>query len=178
MIRIFVGAILSSILLGCSSNEKENYSSIDNVELITNNETDSGKINSIIPTITNENGPPFTDTCNCLFEYIGGFHSSKNRYDLIICGKDWNPKSWSCSYTFGEIINNEFPPDTTITDFRIHLVDIKKSNKKIDLAFFESDVIQKNLIVTQRLWPGDKFSKCKFDPNKTGKYPKPEQWIE
>ncbi len=113
----------------------------------------------------------FIDTCKCSFAYIGEIKSSKNRLDLIISGKGWNPNYYSCSYTWGELVNNEFPPDSTIQDFRVHLMDLEKV-ENLDSSFFVSKAFNDNLIATY--YKGI----CVFDPNKTGKYPKPKQWIE
>lgn len=184
MMKTIVGILLSIVLFGCNSepekrNPQDEYDPYENE--VIENETDiviDQKSNHDVAVINNEDGPPFSDTCKCSFNYLGGFNYNKSRYDLLISGTGWNPEYWSCTFTFGELISNEFPPDTLITDFRIHLVDLQKINKKLDSAFFESAIIQENLMATQRLWPGDEYTKCKFDPNKTGKYPKPKQWIE
>ncbi len=184
MMKTIVGILLSIVLFGCNSepekrNPQDEYDPYENE--VIENETDiviDQNSNHDVAVINNEDGPPFSDTCKCSFNYLGGFNYNKSRYDLLISGTGWNPEYWSCTFTFGELISNEFPPDTLITDFRIHLVDLQKINKKLDSAFFESAIIQENLMATQRLWPGDEYTKCKFDPNKTGKYPKPKQWIE
>lgn len=182
--KTIVGILLTIVLFGCNSEPKnsspnkefdpfENKSAVNDIDNVLNQ-----KSNDAATLINNEDGPPFSDTCICSFDYLGGFRYNNDRYDLLISGTGWNPNYWSCTFTFGELISNEFPPDTLINDFRIHLVDLKKINKPLDSILFESALIQKNLIATQKLWPGDAYTKCKFDPNKTGKYPKPKQWIE
>ena len=181
MTRTIIGILLSFVLFGCGSDPEpsnsdnqvdQNIKENDKQELITE------ESNTSEPIIKNEDGPPFSDSCTCRFDYIAEFRYNDHRYDLILSGKEWNPEYWSCTYSFGELISNEFPPDSLITDFRIHLVNIEKFDTKMDSILFESEYFQNNLIATQRLWPGDEYTKCKFDPNKTGKYPKPEQWIE
>lgn len=125
-----------------------------------------------------QNGPPFTDTCSCSFNRIGGIKSEKGRFDLIIEGKGWNPNSYSCTYSWGELISNEFPPDSSISDFRIHLLDVAMPDQKIDSTFLKSEIFNNNLIATYSKCKGEKYMTCKFDPNNTGKYPRPRKWIE
>lgn len=48
-----------------------------------------------------------------------------------------------------------------------------KKEAKIDFDPFED-----NLIATFSRLPNEKYMTCKFDPNETGKFPKPEQWAE
>lgn len=178
--KTIIGVLLISVLFGCNSNTANDNHQENVKSVISENQSPQEKSDQKFanpqPKINNEDGPPFSDTCDCSFDYLGGFESGNNRYDLFISGKGWNPNYWSCTYTFGELINNEFPPDTTITDFRIHLVDLSKI-KKLDIETFNSSIIQKNIIATQRFAPKEEF-KCQFDPNKTGKYPKPKQWVE
>lgn len=181
MIRTIELIFLGITLIGCQtegelSNETEIPDPI--AEKNINSPDTLNKIDEKSIEINNEDGPPFSDSCDCTFDYIASFNYNKHRYDLIISGKGWNPEFWSCTYVFGELISNEFPPDSSVTDFRIHLVDIAKFDSEMDSALFESELVQNKLIATQRLWPGDEYTKCKFDPNKTGKYPKPEQWVE
>ena len=179
--QTIVAIMLSIVLFGCSntaekemvSNESLNETSQTGQEVLPTQEHET-----TTPKINNEDGPPFSDSCICSFDFIAEFKYNDHRFDLILSGKGWNPDFWSCTYSFGELMSNEFPPDTTITDFRIHLVDLEKFESEVDSAIFESELIQNKLIATQRLWPGDEFTKCKFDPNKTGKYPKPKQWLE
>ena len=134
------------------------------------------KVNDIM--FIDQNGPPFSDSCACTFNYIGEIRSEIDRYDLLISGKGWDPNSYSCSYSWGELISNEFPPDPLISDFRIHLLDIEILDQKIDSTFLRSEIFNNNLIATYSKRDGEKYMTCKFDPNKTGKYPKPKQWIE
>lgn len=144
------------------------YSCVDNQNIIENSSNSKDTL-----LLTKES---ISDTCLCSFETLKGFYYNQIRYDLIITTSNWNPNDYSCTYSFGELISNEFPPDSIITDFRIHLIDIKKLDFRLDSASFESETIQKQIIATQKLWDGDDFVKCKFDPNHTGKYPKPKQW--
>ena len=128
--------------------------------------------------INNEDGPPFTDTCLCSFDYIGKIRTGTKRFDLILAGKGWNPSFYSCSWTWGELIYNEFPPDSMVTDFRIHLVDIDKLDKNTDSTFLTTEQFNENLIATYSKTGNNEYMTVKFDPNKTGKYPKPKQWTE
>ncbi|MGQ3013374.1 MAG: hypothetical protein ACT6QS_06690 [Flavobacteriales bacterium] len=116
------------------------------------------------------------DTCACTFDIIGEIHNGE-RLDLLISGRGWNPKSYACSYTWGEFIYNEFAPDT-VTDFRIHLVDLEKEQVQPDKAFLNSKTFNDNLIATYAKQEGNTNMRCRFDPNRTGKYPKPEHWID
>lgn len=135
-------------------------------------------LTQVVTLINNEDVPPFTDTCLCSFDYIGKIRTGTKRFDLILAGKGWNPSFYSCSWTWGELINNEFPPDSMVTDFRIHLVDIDKLDKNIDSTFLTTKQFNENLIVTYSKTGKNEHMTCKFDPNKTGKYPKPKQWTQ
>ena len=128
--------------------------------------------------IETDDGPPFSDTCVCSFEYIGKIRTSRQRFDLIISGKGWNPSYNSCVFSWGELINNESPPDTLVTDFRIHLVDIASLDKNIDSIFLSSKLFSDNLIATFSKASNEKYMTCKFDPNRKGKYTKPKKWTE
>jgi hypothetical protein len=164
--------ITTSILFFASTHSKR-------TETGTNKSSDS--TTSLIQdkvTIDNEDGPPFSDTCLCSFDYIGKIRTSEKRFDLILAGKGWNPSFYSCSWTWGEIINNEFPPDSIISDFRIHLVDLDKLDNNLDSTFLTNKQFNENLIATYSKTSNDEYMTCKFDPNKTGKYVKPKQWTE
>ena len=152
------------LVLSCSETEKvENK--INSIEHISSK-------------ADNEEGPPFSDTCLCSFEKIGEVKSSNNRCDIFISGKGWNPNYKSCSWSWGELIYNESPSDTLLTDFRIHLVDVDKLDKKIDTTFLNSKNFNENLIATFSKTKEEAYMTCKFDPNKIGKYPKPKHWTE
>ena len=125
-----------------------------------------------------EDGSPFSDTCLCSFNKLGEVRWNKDRCDVFISSKGWNPDYYSCSWSWGEFINNESPEDTSIIDFRIHLVDLDKIHQTIDSAFLSSKYFNDNLIATFSKTQGEKYRTCKFDPNKMGKYPKPKQWTE
>lgn len=180
MIKPIFGILISIVLFGCDS-EPENVNSQNEFDSFESGTVDNETYQSVdqIPEeketqINNEDGPPFSDTCLCTFEYIGEFRTRVNRFDLVLSGKGWKPEYWSCSWTWGELINNEFPPDSLVTDFRIHLVDLEK----IDSNTFISNKFKDNLIATYSRLPNEEYMTCKFDPNKTGKYPKPKQWVE
>ncbi len=170
--KIIIIFIATSVLIFACNNSQKSYrkgiSSHDSTISLTQVET----------TINNEDVPPFSDSCLCSFDYIGKIRTGAKQFDLILSGKGWTPSFYSCSWTWGEIINNEFPPDSLVTDFRIHLVDIDKLEKNIDSTFLKSKQFNDNLIATYSKSGNNEYMTCKFDPNKTGKYPKPKQWTE
>lgn len=127
--------------------------------------------------VYNDGGPPFSDTCLCSFDMIAEIRSG-NKLDLLISGKNWNPDFYSCSWTWGEYIANEFPGDSTIKEFSIHLVDMDKQKEVLDSRFLLTKTFNDHLIASYSKVPGETYMSCKFDPNKTGKYPKPQQWTE
>lgn len=172
MINKIIIFITTSLLFFACAN-----SPIKDKQTSTSDES-STSITQLEKTIYYEDGPPFSDTCLCSFDYIGKIRSGTSRFDLILAGKGWNPIYYSCSWTWGEIINNEFPPDSLVTDFRIHLVDLDKLEKNIDSTFLKSKQFNDNLIATYSKIGNNEFMICKFDPNRTGKYPKPKQWKE
>ncbi|UOR05520.1 hypothetical protein MUN82_00110 [Hymenobacter aerilatus] len=135
--------------------------------------------NSSLATSTNvteaEDGPPFKVDCPCSFADLGRVRVTPERYDVLVSGKDWNPKLSSCNWIWNELVSNEVPPDTLITDLRIHLLDLSKVTQKIDKDFLESEVFKKNLIATHLMLPNEEYMTTKFDPNKTGKYVGPSK---
>ncbi|MES2132670.1 MAG: hypothetical protein V4506_09985 [Bacteroidota bacterium] len=136
-------------------------------------------INDMVESIgdNNDGGPPFSDSCSCTFNTLAHIKSG-NTLDLVLSGKGWNPNAYSCSWTWGEIIHNEFPDDPTIEEFRIHLLDLDSIHQKSDVPFLQSKEFKQNLIATYSKSEGQTSYTCKFDPNKIGKYPKPKQWRE
>ena len=119
------------------------------------------------------------DSCTCTFSYEGGLKVNEGRYDLFISTTNWNRDCYSCTLKWGELINNEFPPDSSYKDFRIHLLDFKFQKSKItDVSIYLSEIFEDNLIATYSKLPSEENWTCKFDPNNVGKYPKPTQWIE
>lgn len=169
--KIILFITTSNLFFACTNSQK--------TDIVTSKPSDSTpSLTQEKAAIDNEDGPPFSDTCLCSFDNIGKIRTSEKRFDLILAGKGWNPSFYSCSWTWGELINNEFPPDSTITDFRIHLVDLDKLDNKLDSTFLTTKQFNENLIATYSKTGNNKYMTCKFDPNKTGKYPKPKQWTE
>lgn len=125
----------------------------------------------------NDEGPPFSDSCSCTFNTIAHIKSG-NTLDIVLSGKGWNPDAYSCTWTWGEIINNEFPEDPKIEQFSIHLLDLDSIDQKSNVPFLQSKEFKQHLIATYSKSKGQTSYTCKFDPNKTGKYPKPKQWLE
>lgn len=123
-------------------------------------------------------GPPFADTCLCDFHEFGDYKISENNYNIYKRGKGWNPKYYSCSWTWGEDIANIFPEDTNILVMKIHLLDLDNFTIPTNSTEFGSDSIKKYVIATYTWIKGPKEGGCIFDPYKTGKYPKPPQWTE
>jgi hypothetical protein len=119
---------------------------------------------------------PFKYPCESTFEYVGLVKISESRWEEIQIGKGWNPKQHSCSFTWGEHIYNNFPPDTSITDFRMHLVDLDRAEIELTPEFINSRLFKEHLIVTSISGAGE--LKTFWDPHKTSKYPKPKQWRE
>ncbi len=148
------------------SNKKNNVVKNDN----------STKVENVV--INNEDGPPFSDSCLCKFNILGEVKTLPNQLDVIISGKGWNPLFYSCNYIWGELINNQVPSDSTISDLRIHLVDIDKVEGGVDSRFLNSNIFKSNIIVTYSKTANSEIRVCTFDPNKTGKYTKPEIWEE
>ena len=162
---------ISIILFACTNSKKtsKSKSKILNYKSLTIKEKTK---------IENKDFQQNSEDCLCSFDRIGEIKSGNKRFDLIIAGKGWNPSSYSCSWSWGEFINNEFPPDSSIKDFRIHLVDLNKIGKKLDSTFLSTKLFNENLIATYSKTDIEEYMTCKFDPNKTGKYPKPKHWTE
>lgn len=123
-----------------------------------------------------DNELPFKYPCESSFKYIGVIKVSDTRWEEIQIGKGWDSRRHSCTFVWGEHIYNNFPPDTVITDFRMHLVDLDSFDIELTPEFLKSTLFKKNLIVTTI--NGENDLKTIWDPNKTGKYPKPNHWGE
>ena len=185
-LQLFWGISLAALLYSCSMEEKKpkvagteesNYKPQPEIKI---DKPESEKNKNTKPDLEEDDYgyPPFPDTCDCSFQHLGNFRFSPKRYDIVISGKGWNPEYVSCTYTWGEYISNVFPPDTLVTDFRIHLVDIEKLEKPLDSLWFESKRFKNNAIATYAHYEGSQYMVTRFDPFKTGKYKTPEQWME
>lgn len=117
------------------------------------------------------------NTCTCTFDRIGKIRSGE-RLDLLVSGKGWNHTSSACSYTWVNFMLNELLTDDSVTDFRIHLVDLEKEQVQLNKSFLDSKTFKDNLIATYAKQEGKPNMRCGFDPNRTGKYPKPDHWID
>lgn len=75
-----------------------------------------------------EDGPPFKRECPCEFASLGNGVPKAREYNQYISGAGWNGNLPSCTWIWGEYINNEFPPDTTTQVFRIYLLDLPNAS--------------------------------------------------
>lgn len=125
-----------------------------------------------------EDGPPFENECKANFYRFGEYKINNNNCHVYYCGKGWNPKFYSCSWVWGELINNEFSDDTNVTAITIHLLDLDRFTLPQDGTEYGNDSIKNYVIAVYGRNSEGGNAKSIFDPFKTGKYPKPEQWIE
>jgi hypothetical protein len=125
-----------------------------------------------------EEGPPFKDECLCKFDDLGKKDTENKTYNVYISGKGWNPAFTSCSWTWGEMINNISPDDTTIINVKVHLLDLDKFELPKDNSDYSNDSITKHVIAIYKRNTKTGEETCIFDPYKTGKYPRPKQWTE
>ncbi|MBS3915239.1 MAG: hypothetical protein KG003_12140 [Bacteroidetes bacterium] len=159
------------LLAACSQPQNSN----DNQQITDSVQNDKDSEITVPPKNNSEDVPPFSDTCACSFDIIGDIRISPTHMERIISGIGWNPQSHSCSWTWGELIANALPPDSLITVFKIHLVELPKSNITLNPEFIQSNAFKSSLIATNTT-KGMRESLCIFDPFKTGKYPKPKYW--
>lgn len=120
--------------------------------------------------------PPFNYPCDFDFIDMGIVRVSDSRWEEIQCGKGWDSRKGSCTWVYGEHIYNNFFPDSTVTEYRTHLVDLDSSQIEMTPEFLNSELFKSHLIVTTI--NGKDVFETQWDPNKTGKYQKPRQWIE
>jgi hypothetical protein len=125
-----------------------------------------------------EDGPPFKNECAAKFSRFGENKISNDNCNIYFSGKGWNPDYYSCSWTWGELINNEFSEDTNVTFIKIHLLDLDKFFIPKDGSEYGHDSIKKYVITVYSRDSKGGNDKCIFDPYKTGKYPKPKQWVD
>lgn len=125
--------------------------------------------------IDNELGPPFSDSCQCRFNLIKEVRTSEERFDIVYSGKGWNPNYYSCTWVWEELVNNDFPPDSLVSDFRCHLIFADKISDSINLdsSFFKSDWFKSKLIVTFSKEEDEEFTSSKYDPFENGLFSKP-----
>lgn len=170
MIKITLFLLLASMCLSCSESSRETATSSKSksTEAIRIHEN---KVEDEDP----EDGPPFRVDCPCSFEEIGKVRVSKERYDVLISGIGWNPDLKSCHWIWEELVNNEVPPDTLVTDLRIHLLDLGMSNQTMNKDFLQSTAYKENLIATYSQLPGEEYRSTRFASNRTGKYAEPDQ---
>lgn len=121
--------------------------------------------------------PPFNDTCVSSFARIAQVKIN-DTIETIVSGKDWNPEYCSCTYTWGELINNEIPNDSSFKSHRIYLVDLDSIESTIDKEYLDSDEFKNYTIAKYYKKEGEEYKKSYFDPYKIGKYPKPSRWVE
>lgn len=74
-----------------------------------------------------EDGPPFKRECPCEFASLGTSVPKAGEYNQYLSGAGWDANLPSCTWIWGEYINNEFPPDTTTQVFRIYLLNLPKT---------------------------------------------------
>lgn len=119
-----------------------------------------------------------SDSCLCDFHEFGSYKISNENYNIYLSGKGWNQKSYSCSYAWGEDVNNIFVDDTNVIVLKIHLLDLKEFNVPDNSTEFGNDSIRKYVIATYTRDKKKHTDNCIFDPYQTGKYSKPVQWID
>jgi hypothetical protein len=139
----------------------------------TSNNTDSLTIAS-----ADEDGPPFKDECKANFKRFGEYKISNDNCNIYYSGKGWNPEFYSCSWTWGELVNNEFSDDTTVTFIKIHLLDLNQFQLPDNGTDYGNDSIKKYVIAVYSRDSKGGHDESDFDPFKTGKYSKPKQWTE
>lgn len=132
----------------------------------------------IIDSLALDTDVPFKYPCPFEFHHMGEVRVSEERCDEIQCGKGWNPKLHSCTWVYGEHINNQGGPDHLVTDYRMHIVDLDSSEIEMTAEFLESELFQDHIIATTFLDWENKIFRTIWDPSHTGKYPKPEHWID
>lgn len=126
-----------------------------------------------MPDDEEEDGPPFKVECKANFERLGEYKISNDNYNIYYSGKGWDPARTACTWTWAEIINNEFPGDSGVTFFKVHLLDLEKFTLPGDGSEYGRDSIKKYVIATySRNLNGGKES-FRYDPFNTGKYPAP-----
>lgn len=123
-------------------------------------------------------GPPFEEECEAGFHLAGTHKISNGNYNIYYLGKGWEPELYACSFTWGELISNGFPEDTAITGMKIHLLDLDKFVVPSDDSDYGQDSIKSYVIAVYSRDEKTGKYRTMFDPFKTGKYPKPSQWVE
>lgn len=70
------------------------------------------------------------------------------------------------------------PDDTNITVVKVHLLDLENFTLPTSLTEFGNDTLKQYAIAAFTYDKKSGKAHCEFDPYKTGKYPKPKQWVE
>ncbi len=120
--------------------------------------------------------PPFNYPCDFDFIDMGIVRVSDSTWEEIQAGKGWDSRKASCTWVYGEHVYNNFFPDSVVTEYRTHLVDLDSSQIEMTPEFLNSELFKSHVIVTTI--NGKDVFETQWDPNKTGKYQKPRQWID
>jgi hypothetical protein len=164
--KIIIGILaLSTAFMSCSPKETE--------EKQVTEKTASAVQDTIVDDF---DGPPFKDECLCNFKEFGSYRPNNETQHIYKSGKGWNPEFYSCSWIWGEDINNIFPEDTSVKVFKVHLLDLEEFKIPDNGTTYGNDSLKPYVIAVYTRANGK--DNCVFDPFKTGKYPKPKQWVE
>lgn len=132
----------------------------------------------ILDSLALDTDVPFQYPCSFEFYHMGEVRISEERCDEIECGQGWNPKLHSCTWVYGEHIYNQGAPDELVTDYRMHIVDLDSSKIEMTAEFIKSELFKDHIIATTYLDSENEIPRTIWDPSETGKYPKPEHWID
>lgn len=124
-------------------------------------------------TLNDDQGPPFKDKCLCDFKSFGKYEISKDNYNEYFSGKGWNPKLNACSWIWGELVYNETPNDSTVTLFKVHLLDLDNFRLPTNKTEYGNDSFKKYVIAIYKSDSKKGYDTIIYDPYKTGKYPAP-----
>jgi hypothetical protein len=119
------------------------------------------------------NGPPFKYKCECDFHLFGYKKVSNDNYNIYVCGKGWDPRYPSCGYAWGLFLADIDPKDTTVTEFRVHFLDLEKFEIPADDSDYGQDSLQKYVIAVFKKVIKYNYFMTIFDPFYTGKYKEP-----
>jgi hypothetical protein len=120
-----------------------------------------------------DNEFPFKYKCECSFRVFGYKKVSNDNYNIYVCGKGWDPRYNSCVYAWGLLLADVDPKDTTVTEFRVHFLDLENFEIPVDDSDYGQDSLQKYVIAIYKKETKYGYNMTLFDPFYTGKYKEP-----
>lgn len=115
------------------------------------------------------------DTCFGDFDRFGTKRIG-NTLNVYISGYNADIMIDCCRFTFGEIVYNYTPDDTTIEIVKMHLLDLKAFEIPKDSSLYGNDEIKRKVMCISINDKNSPDIRIIADPYNIGIYKKPKEW--